>query len=138
MNDEAVFPDSNIWLYAFMRVQDPEKHIRAMEIIDGPDVRISTQVVGEVCNTLLKKGGKSEDEIERIIRTFYDRYVPIQVDGPERLLRATDLRKKYHFSHWDSWIVCAALESGCSTLYSEDMHDGLVVEGTLTIRNPFR
>jgi predicted nucleic acid-binding protein len=34
-------------------------------------------------------------------------------------------------------IVAAALEHGCTTLYSEDMHDGLIVEGSLHIVNPF-
>ena len=37
---------------------------------------------------------------------------------------------------YDGLIVAAALLAGCKTLYSEDMHDGLVIEG-LTIRNPY-
>ena len=34
-------------------------------------------------------------------------------------------------------IVAAALAADCDTLWSEDMHHGLVVERTLTIRNRF-
>jgi predicted nucleic acid-binding protein len=34
-------------------------------------------------------------------------------------------------------IVATALLAGCTTLWSEDMHDGLVVDGQLHIRNPF-
>lgn len=34
-------------------------------------------------------------------------------------------------------IVAAALEAGCPTLWSEDMQDGLQVDGRLRIRNPF-
>ena len=37
---------------------------------------------------------------------------------------------------YDSLVIAAALESGCDTLYSEDMQDGRRIEG-LTIRNPF-
>jgi predicted nucleic acid-binding protein len=33
-------------------------------------------------------------------------------------------------------VVAAALEAGCTTLYSEDMQDGQIVEG-LRIVNPF-
>jgi predicted nucleic acid-binding protein len=33
-------------------------------------------------------------------------------------------------------IVAAAQLAGCTTLYSEDVHDGLVIDG-LTIRNPY-
>ena len=41
------------------------------------------------------------------------------------------------FSFWDSLIVEAALQSGCSLLLSEDMQDGRVI-GSLTIQNPFK
>jgi predicted nucleic acid-binding protein len=35
-------------------------------------------------------------------------------------------------------VVAAALEAGCLELLSEDLHDGLLVDGTLRIRNPFK
>ena len=47
------------------------------------------------------------------------------------------LGERYGFSVYDAMIVAAALEHGCTTLYSEDMHDGLVIEGRLHIVNPF-
>jgi len=34
-------------------------------------------------------------------------------------------------------IVSAGLKANATTLYSEDMHNGLVVNGCLTIINPF-
>jgi predicted nucleic acid-binding protein len=34
-------------------------------------------------------------------------------------------------------MVASALESGCEYLLSEDMADGQVIEGELTIRNIF-
>jgi predicted nucleic acid-binding protein len=37
---------------------------------------------------------------------------------------------------YDGMIVAAAQLAGCRVLYSEDMHDGLVID-RLTIRNPF-
>jgi predicted nucleic acid-binding protein len=37
----------------------------------------------------------------------------------------------------DACIVAAAVAAGCQILYSEDMNDGQVLEGRLTIRNPF-
>ena len=42
-----------------------------------------------------------------------------------------------HFSYWDSLIIAAALEAGCTTLYSEDLQHKQVIEGVLTILNPF-
>lgn len=38
---------------------------------------------------------------------------------------------------YDALIIAAALEAGCETLFSEDFHSGQVIEGRLTIRNPF-
>lgn len=45
--------------------------------------------------------------------------------------------ERHQISHWDSLIVAAALATGCDTLYSEDLQDGQVFEGPLTVRNPF-
>ena len=42
------------------------------------------------------------------------------------------------FAFYDALIVAAALQAKCTVLLSEDMQDGQVIEGRLTIRNPFR
>ncbi|HEY7499132.1 MAG TPA: hypothetical protein VH740_11495 [Vicinamibacterales bacterium] len=39
---------------------------------------------------------------------------------------------------FDGLIAASALEADCDTLYSEDLQDGQVIDGRLTIRNPFR
>lgn len=47
------------------------------------------------------------------------------------------LCQRYQLSVYDAMIVAAAQLGGCTTLYSEDMHHGLVIDG-LTITDPFR
>ena len=49
---------------------------------------------------------------------------------------ALDIQLRYRFSFYDSLIIAAALEAGCSRLYSEDMQHGQRIHG-LTIENPF-
>jgi predicted nucleic acid-binding protein len=49
-----------------------------------------------------------------------------------------DLMMKHGYSIWDSLIVAAALQSRAKILYSEDLHHGQVIDGRLTIINPFR
>jgi predicted nucleic acid-binding protein len=44
---------------------------------------------------------------------------------------------KYGFHFYDALIAAAALEAQCTTLYSEDFQDGQLLEGRLTVRNPF-
>jgi len=39
---------------------------------------------------------------------------------------------------YDARVVVAALRAGCGVLRSEDMQDGLVVDGRVRIVNPFR
>ena len=55
---------------------------------------------------------------------------------PELYLRALDLRERYGFSFYDSLIIAAALEAGCTRLYTEDMQHGQQIQG-LAIENPF-
>ena len=47
------------------------------------------------------------------------------------------LAERYGLSVYDAMIVATALIAGCTTLWSEDMQNGLLVEGQLRIMNPF-
>ncbi len=53
MNGKA-FLDTNILVYCYSK-DDPGKQQAAVEVASLPAVLISTQVVQELCNTLLKK-----------------------------------------------------------------------------------
>lgn len=50
---------------------------------------------------------------------------------------ALDVQARYQYGFYDSLIVAAALDAGCTRPYSEDLQDGQRIEG-LTIENPFR
>jgi predicted nucleic acid-binding protein len=51
---------------------------------------------------------------------------------------ARQIAAKYGYSMYDGLIAAAALQAECDVLYSEEMHDGPLLEGRLAIRNPFR
>jgi predicted nucleic acid-binding protein len=51
--------------------------------------------------------------------------------------RALQLASKRPLAPFDALMLALALRAGCTTFYSEDMQDGLVVDGRLTIINPF-
>ena len=38
---------------------------------------------------------------------------------------------------YDALILASALGANCTTLYTEDLQDGQVIDRRLTIRNPF-
>ena len=66
----------------------------------------------------------------------YMRYAIMPITETVQLM-ASQMRGDYALSYWDSLIVAAASQSGAAFLYSEDMQHGLVVNGHLTIINPF-
>ena len=136
------FVDSNVWLYALMRTKDPansDKQRRAQALLDrmGRPV-INSQIVREVCSNMLKKAALPEEGLQRLVVDLYAT-CDVHPSGEAQHLLASTLRSGgASFSFWDSLIVSAALDAGCSTLYSEDMQHGQVVDGRLAIVNPLR
>jgi predicted nucleic acid-binding protein len=59
------------------------------------------------------------------------------VPSGELLRRAWELQSRLLLSWWDAMIVAAALQAGCETLLSEDLQHRQVVDGCLTIVDPF-
>lgn len=132
------FVDSNVWLYAFITGQDRNKSEHANRLIRTTTmIAVSTQVINEVCVNLIRREKFNEAQIRDVITGFYQTYIVIELDQAS-LLRASTLRERYAFSFWDGLIVACALTSGASRLYSEDMQDGLNIDGILTIINPFK
>jgi len=100
------------------------------------DIIISTQVLGEVFNVLIKKGLKEKVQAKDIILNLSEHFEVVGV-LVKTVMKAIDISIRYRFSYWDSLIVASALESDCSILFTEDMQHGQVIENTLTIKNPF-
>jgi predicted nucleic acid-binding protein len=133
----ACFVDTNIWLYAFLADADPTKRAKVLSLLNREtSLIVSIQVVNEVSVNLLKKAAFSEINLRGLVASFFQRYQVISPDQQD-LLKASQLRERYQFSFWDSLIVACALTANAKTLFTEDMHNGLVIDGRLTIVNPF-
>ena len=132
------FIDSNIFIYLFDET-DADKRRAAetlvQEALETGTASISFQVVQETLNTLTRKLGATRDDARRFMDAVL---VPLWHIMPSRALyaRALELRARYRFSFYDSLIIAAALEGGCTRLYSEDLQHGQRVE-RLVIENPF-
>ena len=133
MNDK-VFLDTNIFLYAFS-TKDDRKHIIAKKLI-LERATISIQIVNEASNNLIKKLHFDEDKVQNFISSCYERYEIITI-SEDTFLTASEIRKRYRYSYYDSLVISAALLSNSSVLYSEDMQHGQYIENKLTIINPF-
>ena len=130
-----VFLDTNVLVYAALQPDPRSETARALLARRG---MISVQVLNEFVNVAHRKLRRSWPEIMTAVRAIRDLCAPpapITLAIHEAALRIAS-RTGYQF--YDALIIAAALESGCTTLFSEDLQDGQVIEGSLTIRNPFR
>lgn len=128
----AEFVDTNIVLYL---LDDGPKADRA-EAILGQGPRISVQVLNEAMVNCRRKAGLSWDEtgtfLAGIRALCHVEDLTLQTHEVGRALA-----ERYGFSVYDAMIVAAALIAGCSTIWTEDMHNGLLVENQLQLVNPF-
>ena len=136
--DALCFVDTNVWLYALIDSDNSSKtHIaRDLLLNQSRPIITSTQVINEVCVNLIRKAGVGEETVRELTVAFFSRY-EVLLTTETLLLEASRLRERHSLSYWDSLIVAAALQGNAATLFSEDMQDGLVVDGTLTLSNPF-
>jgi predicted nucleic acid-binding protein len=134
MIDLKVFVDSNIIVY-LVDNRSKEKTKKAQDFL-SPDFFISTQVVSENVNVCLKKLHLIKETTFDFARRIVNRFKILQITEAT-LLKSFEIAIKYQLSSWDSIIIATAILNNCSIIYSEDMQDGLIVENSVTIINPF-
>jgi predicted nucleic acid-binding protein len=139
MNGE--FIDTNVFVYLFDETNDRKRTIADRIVktaLETRTARISHQVVQETLNVVTRKL-PSPMTAENAQRFLVQVLAPLWQIMPNIALyrRGLDVQARYGFSFYDSLIIAAALESGCTRLYSEDLQHGQQIEG-LTIENPFK
>lgn len=129
------FFDSNVLIYAFAQGEEVKTR-RALALLRGRGV-VGVQSLNEFAVIARRKLAMDWDEIDRalgVIRGRCDRIVvlteALQRDG----LR---LARDYQLAIYDSMLLAAALAAKCDLFWSEDMHDGMLIDGRLRIVNPF-
>ena len=131
---DKIFIDSNIFLYAFSDKDIFKQGISAKIVTKNHT--ISTQVLNEVSNNMIKKLNFSNQEIEKFISSCYLQYNIVDF-SKKIFIKASRIRDNYNISYYDSLILSSAITSKCDILYSEDMQHNQKIEG-LTIINPFK
>lgn len=133
MSDRAFF-DTNVLLYTIGQRDDRTPTAEAL--LAGGGV-VSVQVLNELASVARRKLRMSWPDVTAAlaaIKILCPSPLPLTVERHDVALRLA-VRHGYHI--YDALIVAAALEGECSTLYSEDLHAGQMIDGRLTIRNPF-
>ena len=137
MNGSTVFLDTNIVVYAYSGTELDKQSI-SRNILAMDNTVVSTQVLQEFANTLIRKFKTDYPAVAKTLMECIQNSNTVHLNDGNTVLRACQVGERYQFSFYDSMIVAAALESGCSILYSEDLQHNQTIEGTLRIVNPFR
>ena len=130
---DSFFLDTNTLVYLAAADADKAGRVEALLLEGGI---ISVQVLNELslaCQRKLAMSWAEVDDVLDVVRTAC-RVQPL-TEATFDLGRY--LAERHQLRVYDAMIVASALEAGCTTLWSEDMHHGLLVENHLRIRNPF-
>lgn len=129
--------DTNVLAYA-EGINGAERRDAALSLIrrlPREAAVVPVQVLGELFNVLVRKGGKSRGDARDALLSWRDTF-PVVETSPGVLLAATDLATDHQLGIWDAVILSAASQSGCRMLLSEDLQEGFTWAG-VTVVNPF-
>jgi predicted nucleic acid-binding protein len=130
----APFLDTNIFVYAFT---DDIRTARAQALLAKPYVT-SVQAFNEFAHVMRRKTRRDWKEIRTALLAI--QRMSESVISIDLALNASafDLIDRYNFAFFDALMIAAALEGCCTVFLSEDLQSGLVIDGKLTVVNPFR
>lgn len=128
------FCDTNVLLYLISN-NAPKAAIAEGVLLERPS--ISVQVLNEFANVAKRKSLRTWPEILNMLEILANTTESVRPVTVNTHKLGIDLIARHQFAICDAMLVAAALEANCHTLWSEDMHAGLLVAGRLRIVNPF-
>lgn len=131
---DRVFFDTNVLVYT---IGQHDARTPPAEALLARGGLISVQVLNELASVAHRKLGMPWPEVTEAlgaIRVLCPSPIPITAEMHDAALR---LAAQHRFHVYDALIVAAALEADCATLYTDDLQPGQVIDGRLTIQNPF-
>jgi predicted nucleic acid-binding protein len=135
---DSVFFDTNILVYAFASKKSDVRSVRqdaAQKIVIQGGV-IGVQVLNEFVQVCRKKMLLDWAQIEWALQAIYGLCQNAAPTTMETHEMAVNFSRRYGLHIYDSLMIAAAVQCGCSTIYSEDLQHGQVIDG-VRIVNPF-
>jgi predicted nucleic acid-binding protein len=105
-----------------------EAHVRSASLV------LSTQVLLETYNALVRAALLEKEGALAVVEALGEERV-VTTDAA-LVVRAIRLAQHHRLSHWDGLIVQAAVDAGCTVLFSEDLRAGMRF-GDVEVVNPF-
>ncbi len=130
--------DTNILVYAELSSSGDIRHSRAAEMLAKAALAgalMPLQVLGEFLHVCRRKAMLDPAAALQRVKTYAGVYA-IPETTFDDLVNAQQLIARFNLQFFDALIITVVARAGATILLSEDMHDGLVIDG-LTIVNPF-
>ncbi|MDG2989872.1 PIN domain-containing protein [Candidatus Synechococcus calcipolaris G9] len=135
MSDKVLL-DTNLWVYLYSKnPADKYEKVNALLSSQIESLIMSTQILGELYNVLLKKKFRTQAQAQEVISQLVAGFDITEIPATQ-VIEAIKINVCYGYSYWDSLLVSTALLNNCSILYSEDMQHDQLIEGKLRIINP--
>lgn len=132
--------DSNILVYleaAWITAADEAKGKRSREVVAAlrsrAEIIVPVQALGELVVVMRRTGLDLQRAREAVEQWSVD--LTPAPSTPQVLADALNIVERHRLQFWDSMILAASIQAGCSLLLSEDMQDGFKIRG-LTVVNP--
>ena len=132
-----IFADTNILVYALDPAEPLKQPVASRllrEAAAAGNMVISTQVLQEFYAVMVRRRLLSPADAAEAVQSWAEQQVVSNT--PALVMRAVEMHQQHRLEFWDAMVVQAALEAGCSLLYTEDMQHGRKI-GDLQIVNPF-
>jgi len=139
MNDRF-FIDTNVFVYTFDKADNTKNTIARSLIhkaLSSGEGIISYQVVQEFLNVATRKFNKpleltdAKEYLQKVLTPLCHIY-----STHELFEQALEISARWQYGFYDSLIIAAAISSGCSILYTEDLQHGQKIQ-SIKIENPF-
>lgn len=130
--------DTNILIYSVSSDDQSGRHVKSLDLVEAVAASggiVPLQVIGEFLNVCRQKKVIALEQTMKRADEFLDGFECPETRGTD-LVEAFDLANTKMLQYFDALIITVAKRAGANILLSEDMHDGLEVEG-LKIVNPF-
>ncbi|MCL2446650.1 MAG: PIN domain-containing protein [Oscillospiraceae bacterium] len=132
---DRVFLDTNLLVYLYT-ADEPQKQFSSHLLLTNQNCCISVQTLNEFCNVCLKKLKLTHKEIYVALAELKSATTLFSISY-HTLHQALSLHERYKYSYYDCVMLASALQHNCNIFYTEDLAHGQVIDGRLTITNPF-
>lgn len=135
---ERFFVDTNVWVYCF-DADEPAKRNTALDWLaerSASQLVVSIQVLQEFYVAVTRKLARPVSAEEAIAALEDLSRLPMAPIDGAMVVTAARLSHQNQLSLWDSMILTAAADAGCSKLVTEDLQHGFK-HRTVVVENPF-